>query len=90
MPIQKRARGGDGGNLFEPLQTDFLGFGGQSSALLVVEPGLFAQLLLEDFDLLLEVFDDVLLVAVDPAGQTEEDELILVHARRVSFYLFSC
>jgi hypothetical protein len=37
----------------------------------------------------LEVIDNVLLVAVDPAGQTDEDELILVHARRVRFYLFS-
>jgi hypothetical protein len=30
------------GDRFEPLQTDFLGLGGQSSALVVVEPGLFA------------------------------------------------
>ena len=56
MPIQKRARGEDDGDLFEPLlQTDFLGLGGESWALVVVEPGLFVHWLLEDFDLLLEV-----------------------------------
>jgi hypothetical protein len=42
-----------------------------------------------DFDLLLEVFDNVLLVAVDPPGQTDEDEAILIHTRRVRFYLFA-
>jgi hypothetical protein len=56
---------------------------------MVVEPGLFAQLFLEDFDLVLEVFDEVLRVAVDRAGQTEEDELKLLHTPRVRFYLFS-
>ena len=30
------------------------------------------------------------LVAVDPASQIDEDELILVHARRVRSYQFSC
>ena len=78
MPIQERARGDDGGDLLEPMPTDFLGLSGQSSALVVVEPGLFAQSLLEDFDLLLEILDDVLLVAVEPAGQTDEDELIFL------------
>ena len=83
MPTQQRARSDDGGDLFEPLQTDFLGLGGQSSALVVVEPGLLAQLLPEDQDLLLEVFDRVLLIAVDPAGQTDEEQLKLVHPGRI-------
>jgi len=52
--------------------------------------GFFAQVLLEDFDLLLEVFNNVLLVAVDPAGQTDQDELILVHTRRVRLYRLCC
>src|ERR1039458_5927564 len=38
MPIRQRARGKDGGDLFEPLQIDFLGLGGESWALVVVEP----------------------------------------------------
>jgi hypothetical protein len=83
MPIHERARGDDGSDRFEPLQPDFLGLGGQSSALVVVEPGLFARLFLQDFDLLLEVFDHVLLLAVDPAGQAKEEELKMVHPGRV-------
>jgi hypothetical protein len=83
MPSQKGARGGDGGDLFEPLQTDLFGLGGQPAALVVIEPGLFAQLLPEDFDLLLQVFDDVLLVAVDPAGQAKEEKLKMVHPGRI-------
>ena len=38
--------------------------------LVVVESRLFAQVPLENLDLLLEVFDDILLVAADPTGQT--------------------
>ena len=83
MPIQQRARGDDSGDLFEPLQTDFLSLGGQSSALVVIEPGLLAQLLPEELNLLLEVFDNVLLVAVDPAGQAKEEKLKFVHRGRV-------
>ena len=45
--------------------------------------------LLEDSGLRLEVFDNVLLVAVDPTGQTDEVEMILVHARRVRFCRFA-
>ena len=56
-------------------QTDLLGLGGQPSPLIVVEPGPVAELLLENFDLLLESFDDILLVAVDPAGQAYHKEL---------------
>jgi hypothetical protein len=44
MPIQQRARGDDSGNLFELLQTDLPGRGGQPSALVVVEAGLLTQL----------------------------------------------
>lgn len=39
--------------------------------------------LLEDFDLLREVFDNVLLVAVDPVGRVKEEELKMVHPGRV-------
>jgi hypothetical protein len=49
-------------------EADLLGLGRQPSALGVVEPSLLAQLLLGDFDLLLEIFDQVLLVAVYPTG----------------------
>jgi hypothetical protein len=81
MPIQQRARGNDAGDCLASWQSDLFGLGGQPAALLIVEPGLFAQLLLEDFDLLLKVFDNVLLVAVDPARQAEQEELKQVHWR---------
>ena len=79
MPIQKRARGGQSGDSFEVFQADLVGLGGQPSTLAFVEAGPLAQLFLEDSDLFLEVFDDVLLVAVDPTGQAYEEESKMVH-----------
>ena len=79
MPNQEGARGGDGGDPLEPLQPDLPGLGGQPSALIVVEPGPFAQLLPKHFDLFLEVFGKVLLVTVNPARQAEHKELKQVH-----------
>jgi hypothetical protein len=69
----------------EVFEADLRGLGRQPSALGIVEPGLFAQLLPEHFDLFLEIFDHVLLVAVDPTGQAKEDELKLVHGRIIRF-----
>ena len=69
MPIQEGARGGQSCEPFEVLETDLLGFGGEPSALFVIKPGLFAQLFPEHSDLFLEVFDNILLVAVDPTSQ---------------------
>ncbi|HWH69044.1 MAG TPA: hypothetical protein VNT26_06650 [Candidatus Sulfotelmatobacter sp.] len=46
---------------------DLTGLGGQPAALVIVEAGFLAQLFFEDPDLLLEVFNDVLLVAVEPS-----------------------
>ena len=63
----------------QAVSAQLLGFGRQPAALVVVEPGLLAQLLPEDFHLFLEVFDDVLLVAVDPTGQADEQQLERVH-----------
>jgi hypothetical protein len=45
----------------------------------------FAQLFSQDFDLLLEVFDHALLVAVDPIGQADEEELKVAHCRSIRF-----
>jgi hypothetical protein len=65
------------------MPTDVFGLGGQPAALVVVEPGLLVQLLPHDLNLLLEVFDNVLVIAVDPAGQTDEEELKGVHPGRI-------
>ena len=83
MPIQESARCHQSCELSEVFETDLLGFGGKPSALVVVEPGLLVQLLPHDLNLLLEVFDHVLLMAVDPAGQTNEEELKMVHPGRI-------
>jgi hypothetical protein len=40
-------------------------------------------LLPQDLNLFLEIFDNVLLIAVDPAGQTDEEELKVVHPGRI-------
>jgi hypothetical protein len=67
----------------EPCQPEFLALDGQPAALVVVEPGLFAQLLLEDFDFFLKVLDGVLLVAIDPTRQAKEEKLKMIHPGRV-------
>jgi len=74
MPIQERARGDDGGDLVEAIQADLPRLGGEPAALIIVESGSFAQLLLQHSDLLLEVFDDVLLLAVHPTGQAHKQK----------------
>lgn len=56
---------------------------GELLALVIAEPGLFAQLLLEDFDFLLEVLDNILLLAVDPTGQANAEKLKMVHPGRI-------
>ena len=85
MPSQEGARSDDGGDLLEPLKPNLLGLGGQPSARVVVESGLSAQLLFEDLDLLLEILDAVLRIAVDPTGQANQGEFKTVHQRRMGF-----
>ena len=58
--------------------------GRQPAPLLVIEPGSFAQLLLEDLHLLLEIFDDVLLVTVQTACKADEEQLENVHRAMLS------
>ncbi len=79
VPIQEGAGSGQSGNPLEVFEADLFGLGRQPSALCIVKPGLFAQLLVQDLDLLLKIFDPVLLVAVDPTGQAYHKELKLIH-----------
>jgi hypothetical protein len=89
MPIQEGAGSGQSGNPLEVFEANLFGLGRQPLPLGIVEPRLLAQLLLEDFDLLLEIFDHVLLVVVDPTGQAKEDELKLIHCRMIRFHPLS-
>ena len=79
MPLQECFWADDGGNAPQPIPAELVRFGRQSPALLIGESGPFVQLLLEDLHLLLEVFDDQLLVAIEPTGQANEQELQSVH-----------
>jgi hypothetical protein len=79
MPSQQGARGDKGGDPLEAFPPEFLGLGGQPATLVVAEPGLLAQLLLQNLNLFLEVFDDALLISVNPTSQTQQTELKHVH-----------
>ena len=61
MPSQQGARADKGGDPLEAFPPEFLGLGGQPATLVIIKLGPFAKLFFQDFDLLLEVFDDVLL-----------------------------
>ncbi|HYG35733.1 MAG TPA: transposase [Clostridia bacterium] len=56
---------------------------GQPATLVVVKAGLFAKLFFEDPDLLLEVFNHVLLAPVHPTGQAQEQQLQRIHGQRM-------
>ena len=62
--------------------TDRLGFTGQANALGIGEaPGFASQLFQEDSILFLQILDDRLLVAVDPAANHKKQDLDLsIHA----------
>ena len=79
MPLQERLWAENRGKAPQSIPPELLRFGGQPAALVVGESWLFAQLFPEDLDLLLEVFDDKLLVTVEPTGQADKHELQSVH-----------
>jgi hypothetical protein len=56
-----------------------LGLVRQPAVLVIGESGLFAQLLLEDLHLLPKVIDDALLVSVEPASDTDQQQLKRIH-----------
>ena len=71
MPLPEDAGVHQGSQHSEPFRLDLPGLGSQPAALVMVEAGLRAQWFLEDADLLLEVFED-LLVAVDPPRPSQK------------------
>jgi len=83
VPLQERPRAHQGGQPLEPAGIDLAGLGWQPTALVIVEAGFLAQLFSEDPDLLLEVFNDVLLGAVEPPSQAEKQELKRVQGQRM-------
>ena len=79
MPAQKSLRRHNRGESLELIPTHPFGFGRQPAPLVVVEPRPSIQLFPQDPDLLLKVFDDILLVTVDPSSETDEKQLERVH-----------
>jgi len=76
MPGQDRVRGDDTGEVEERLSADRLSCDRQPATLFVGEPdSSVAQLLEEDAVLLSQIVDRRLLVAVDPAGHRQEQDL---------------
>jgi len=62
--------------LGEKLAAEDFGFDGQTSALIVIEQDApFAELLPEDLVFGAQVVDDLLLLAIDPTGEDEEQKV---------------
>lgn len=79
MPLQERLWADKGGKAPQSIPSELPRFGGQPAPLVVGELWLFAKLFPEHLHFLLEVFDDELLVAVEPTGQADKQELQSVH-----------
>jgi hypothetical protein len=77
MPPENRIRSHHGGQLLDQhLPPEDLAFYSQAPPLVVVEQDLFlSKLLSEDPILRQEILDDILLSAIDPAGQDQEKQL---------------
>jgi hypothetical protein len=75
VPLQKRLGADDGGEAPHLITPKLLRFGSQSAALAVIESRPSPQLLIQDPDLFMEVLNGELLVAVEPAGQANEQQL---------------
>jgi hypothetical protein len=66
---------------FTPLPLDF---DRQSSAFAMIEPRFLAQQLFENTDFLLQIFDHVLLVAIQPASDTEHQKCKRIHRHKMA------
>ena len=79
MPVQKSLRHDNRSESLELIPINPFGLGRQPAPLVVVEPGPSTKLFPQDPDFLLKVFDDILLVTVDPSSETDEKQLERVH-----------
>jgi hypothetical protein len=82
MPTQNRIRSHDAGQFVEHLPAEDLAFDSQPPALVVVEQdSVLSELLSENSILRQEVLNGVLLSAVDPAGQDQEQRALSASVR---------
>jgi hypothetical protein len=76
VPSEQRIRGHQGLYFKEPSSANLLGLRGEPSTLLIGKPkSLSAELGAQGSVLLLEIFDHVLLVSIDPASEDQHQEL---------------
>jgi hypothetical protein len=76
MPAEDGIRSDDGGKFVEQLAAEDLAFDGEPTSLALVEEYLFLSELLPEYVILSEeVLDGVLLPAVDPASEDQEQQM---------------
>ena len=76
MPTEHRVGCDDSRDPFEELTTEALGLDGKTPSLVVIEEDPFlTEFLLEDLVLGDKILDDTLLLAVEPAGQSQHEQL---------------
>ncbi len=76
VPAQDGLGSDDASDLFKDLAAQDLAFDSEAATLIIAQTeASIAQLLAKDVVLLKEVLDDVALLAVDPGGEGDEEEL---------------
>ncbi|MBM3791655.1 MAG: hypothetical protein FJW35_15090 [Acidobacteria bacterium] len=76
MPAKNALGSHDGGKLMEHVAAEDLAFDGEPASLAVVEEYSFLSELLPEYPVLSEeVLEGVLLPAIDPAGEDEEQQV---------------
>ena len=72
MPGQQGIRTDETGELVQSSASEVFAFEGQPSSLILIEPRFFTQLFFKNVNLLLEIRDDILLVAVHPTSDRNQ------------------
>ena len=76
MPTQDRIRCEQSADFIQQLSAEYLSLHGQSSPLIIVEQDSFlTELFLQNLVFSTQVFDDFLLLAVDPAGKVHDHQM---------------
>ena len=79
VPGQQGVGGDEAVKMVEVGKSDPFAFEGEGATLIIIEPGFPAELFFEDTDLFLEIDDDLLLVAVHPAGDRDDEQEERIH-----------
>ena len=76
MPTKEGVRGDDGSDFLQRVATQYFSFDGKAAALVIVEQDAFiAKLHSEHLILGFQIFDYILLVAIEPTGEDEKEQL---------------